>query len=85
MARKKTPARSGADAPLPAFEQSLARVREIVEAIESGEATLEQSLERYGEGVKLIAHCRAILDRAEQKINELTAGETDTADEGGDG
>ncbi|MBI1367773.1 MAG: exodeoxyribonuclease VII small subunit [Planctomycetes bacterium] len=58
--------------PLPGFEASLAQLEAIIEAIESGDVTLEESLERYGQGMKLITHCRSVLDRAESKIKELT-------------
>jgi len=63
------------DEQLPAFEPSLKQLEQIIEAIESGEVTLEQSLEKYSHGMKLIKHCRGILDRAETKIKELTVEE----------
>lgn len=59
------------------FEQALERLKAIVEKIESGEIPLEESIEKYAEGIKLIRQCRTILDRAEQKIQILTKGEGD--------
>lgn len=79
MAKKETKA---GDA-LPSFEKSLEKLEAIVQAIEGGQVPLEQSLERYEQGTRLIQHCRAILDRAETKIKVLTldcakpAGETE--------
>ena len=60
---------------LPPFEPSLEQLESIIEAIESGDVTLEQSLDQYARGMKLIKHCRDILDRAESKIKQLTIDE----------
>ena len=69
------PADGAADSSL-GYEQAIERLEEIIEQIEAGEVTLEQSLERYAEGVRLIGHCRGVLDRAEQRIAELTVTES---------
>lgn len=55
------------------FEDALARLQEIVEKLESGEATLEESMALFEEGAKLSALCYNTLDRAELKVRELTA------------
>jgi exodeoxyribonuclease VII small subunit len=57
------------------YEQSIARLHEIIEKIESGEVGLEQSLEQYEQGMAMIRRCQTILDRAEQKIRRLTVNE----------
>ena len=57
----------------PTFEQAIDDLEQIIEGIESGAVGLEASLAEYEKGMKLIKHCRAILDRAEKKIVELTA------------
>jgi exodeoxyribonuclease VII small subunit len=57
---------------LPPFEKSLEQLEQIVHAIESGEVSLEQSLTQYERGMKLIRHCRSILERAESRIKMLT-------------
>jgi len=54
------------------FEQALAALREIVEKVESGEVALEESIQQYELGCKLIQHCRKILDRAERRIEVLS-------------
>jgi len=64
------------------YEQSLERVERIADQIESGEVGIEEALTRYEHAMKLIKHCRGILDRAEQKITELTAA--DAPDRGPD-
>jgi len=57
------------------FEQALAKLEEIVSAIEEGEVPLEQSIDKYADGVELVKQCRQILDRAEKKIQLLGRGE----------
>lgn len=57
------------------FESSLARLGEIVKAMESGEAMLDETLSLYEEGVKLIQYCTKALDTAEQKVKILQKGE----------
>lgn len=63
------------DDSLPPFEPSLQQLEQIIDAIESGDVTLEQSLDQYARGMKLIRHCRDILDRAESKIKQFTVDE----------
>jgi exodeoxyribonuclease VII small subunit len=54
------------------FEEALANLERIISRIESGQAGLEEALSEYERGVGLIRHCRGILDRAEQKVEDLT-------------
>jgi len=54
------------------YEEALEQIEQIVERIESGEAGLEQTIAQYEKGVKLIDHCRGILDRVEKRLAELT-------------
>ena len=53
------------------FELSLERLETLVDSMESGEATLEQSLEWFEEGMPLIKSCQDQLKHAEQKVQEL--------------
>jgi len=71
MTKKKAMKEEG-----PSFEQRLARLEEIVERLESGEAGLDESLRLYAEGAELIKACRSTLAEAEQRITKLseTAG-----------
>ena len=57
------------------FESSLARLEEIVRAMESGEIMLDESLSLYEEGIKLIKYCTKALDDAEQKVKILQKGD----------
>ena len=56
------------------FEQQLARLEEIVAALEKGEAQLADSLKLFEEGTKLIAACSRQLDQAEQQVVRLMKG-----------
>jgi len=53
------------------FEQSVARIDEIVSSLEKGDAELSKSLSLFEEGVKLIEECSVMLDSAEQKVVSL--------------
>lgn len=53
------------------FEESMARLEEIVRTLENGSATLEQSLKLYEEGIALVRTCSIKLDDAEKKIKLL--------------
>ena len=53
------------------FEDALSRLETLVEKMESGDGTLEQSLDWFEEGMSLIKSCRQELEYAEQKVKEL--------------
>ena len=54
------------------FEESIERLEVIVKLLESGEATLDDSIKLYSEGVKLVGECNKKLDETERKIKLLT-------------
>ncbi|MBP3378198.1 MAG: exodeoxyribonuclease VII small subunit [Clostridia bacterium] len=54
------------------FEVAIARLEEIVRALESGSAPLDKSLALFEEGVALVKLCNNRLDNAEQKVKILT-------------
>jgi exodeoxyribonuclease VII small subunit len=55
----------------PDFEQSLARLEEIVRDLEDGQLTLEAALAKYETGVGLLKSCYEKLTVAEAKISLL--------------
>jgi exodeoxyribonuclease VII small subunit len=57
---------------LPALEESMAEITQLIEKMERGELTLEQSLGDFERGVSLVKHCQKILTEAEQKVQLLT-------------
>lgn len=54
------------------FEKALEDLEKIVEAMESGELTLDQALKKYEEGVGLVRACQSKLAETERKIEILT-------------
>jgi exodeoxyribonuclease VII small subunit len=72
-----TPTRSknGEAAPGPAtsFEDRLRCLEEVVRDLEGSELPLEQSIQRYRDGVEHLKACRALLDEAEKRLVELVA------------
>ena len=56
------------------FEQSIARLEEIVGALEKGDAQLADSLRLFEEGTRLVSACETMLDEAEQKVAKLAKG-----------
>jgi exodeoxyribonuclease VII small subunit len=53
------------------FEQAMERLDTIVEAMESGEIGIEESISKYEEAMQLAAHCRKILEESEQRIKKI--------------
>jgi exodeoxyribonuclease VII small subunit len=53
------------------FESTMSRLETLVAQMESGELTLEQSVEVFEEGVKLSKQAQAALAAAEQKVKLL--------------
>ncbi len=54
------------------FETALERLEKIVEELEKGELSLEETIKKFEEGITLCRICKEKLERAEAKIEELT-------------
>ena len=63
------------------FEEAMARLEEIVRALENGTAALDDSLGLFEEGISLVKLCNAKLEGAEQKVKLLSKGEDGTLTE----
>ncbi len=53
------------------FEDSMAKLEEIVAALEKGNLSLDESLKQYEQGINALRHCEAFLKKAEQKVKVL--------------
>ena len=53
------------------FEKSMGDLESLVEAMESDELTLEESLKHFEQGIKQVRACQKALDEAEQKVKIL--------------
>ncbi len=55
------------------FEEALSSLETLVEAMEAGDLSLEESLKAFEQGIKLTRECQQMLDQAEQKVQVLLA------------
>ena len=53
------------------FEQALAELQNIVQELENGDGSLDESLSRYERGMILAQRCNDLLDKAELRVREL--------------
>lgn len=50
------------------LEQSFGGLDTIIDELQSGELTLEESFKKYEEGMKLIKNCNDAIDKVEKKL-----------------
>ena len=77
----------------PDFERSLAELEAIVDKLEAGDLSLDESLQQFERGVQLTRACQTALKQAEHKVeilmrksgtNEFEAAPFDSGDDQGD-
>ncbi len=73
MSKKKTTPAS--------FEDSLSELEALVDSMENGELSLEESLAAFERGIALTRNCQQALQAAEQKVEILTARTPDAPTE----
>jgi exodeoxyribonuclease VII small subunit len=85
-------AKQGAPEPAaePGFDERLTRLETLVAELEGGGLGLEQSIEKYQQGIGLLKECHAVLAGYRKRVEELTrdadlalrpfAGDPDAAD-----
>jgi exodeoxyribonuclease VII small subunit len=66
----KKPSANKTEAP-PDFEKVLAELEQIVERMELGELSLDESLKHFERGIALTRSCQSALQQAEQKVEIL--------------
>jgi len=59
------------------FEDALSELESLVETMEKGDLSLEESLQSFERGVELTRTCQKALKEAEQKVEILTANTPD--------
>ena len=59
------------------YNDAIKRIEEIVAALEAGGTSLEQTLEMFEEGAKLLKECQQELDRAETRIDGIRLQDSD--------
>ena len=53
------------------FEESMARLEQIVRAMERGDVALEESLKLFQEGPELVRSCQKLLDDAQLQVKKI--------------
>lgn len=53
------------------FEESMARLEQIVRAMERGDVALEESLKLFQEGTELVRSCQKLLDEAQLQVKKI--------------
>ena len=53
------------------FEENMARLEQIVRAMERGDVALEESLKLFQEGTQLVSSCTKLLDEAELQVKKI--------------
>ncbi len=61
------------------FEKNLDELEGLVEALESGGLSLEDSLKTFEKGIRITRECQEALTEAEQKVSLLTRGDQGAA------
>jgi exodeoxyribonuclease VII small subunit len=61
--------------PSPTYEQALAELDRLVQAMESGQLPLDQLLDSYKRGAELLQFCRGRLEAVEQQVQVLEDGQ----------
>ena len=59
------------------FEEAIQQIQQIGAELESGSLGLEESLEKFEQGIGLIRQCHSTLEKAEQRIKILTDVDTE--------
>ena len=57
--------------PNQSFENNMARLEQIVRAMERGDVPLEESLKLFQEGTELVRSCNELLDNARLQVKKI--------------
>ena len=63
----------------PDFEKTLAELEKLVVNLEEGELSLDESLSGFKHGIELTQQCQAVLDNAQQTVEQLINTEDETS------
>ncbi|MBE3583746.1 MAG: exodeoxyribonuclease VII small subunit [Limnochordaceae bacterium] len=75
---KKQEEQEKQEKPEPTFEQAMAELEQVVGQLESGQASLQESLRLFARGVELVRICQRQLDAASQQVQQLLTQEDGT-------
>ena len=63
------------------FEQSIEELEKIAKELESGELSLDDSIKKFEDGMKLSKKCTEYLENAEKRINILIEKDGELSEE----
>ena len=63
------------------FEEAMKRLGEVVRVLENGEASLDESIALFEEGIKLSKRCTDLLEKAEQKVRFLQQEQAESSED----
>ena len=58
------------------IEESFASLDAIIEELQNGDLTLEESFQKYEEGMQLIKNCNTAIDKVEKKLEVINGEES---------
>lgn len=59
------------------IEESFEQLDTIISSLQQGDLSLEESFQKYEEGMKLIKHCSDTIDKVEKKLEIIEQEETE--------
>ncbi len=71
MVKKAGKVATAADSSALSYEQAVEELEDLVEKMEGGALSLEDSLAAYKRGAELVAHCRKVLADVQQQVSVL--------------
>ena len=74
VARGSDKAARAAPEPTASYDAVVARLEQVVEALEAGDLPLEASVEKFAEGIQLARDAARRLDEAEARVEQLVKG-----------
>lgn len=57
----------------PKFEEKIAELEKIIDALENGNIDLDESIEKYTQAMKLVKECDEKLKSIEQQVNQIVS------------
>jgi exodeoxyribonuclease VII small subunit len=70
--KREGKAESGPVPPGESFETMMKRLEELVHKMERGDLSLDESIQSFEEGIRLVKQCTTVLGEAEKRVQRLT-------------
>jgi len=77
---QKGAGKAAAEAPPEPYDRLVVRLEKVVEELEGGELSLEHSIDKFAEGIRLAREAAKKLDEAERRVDMLLRAEDGTVE-----